>query len=137
MAEQQYEERFNYQSLIFILINKFNIAIEEKRETGTRQITVLLKEIPNELKKDITPTIDEINTQYDALKQKLLDEWTIQIGHPSNNKFTNNITSDRQAKLDELRTMANLDIIQTIINMMYKKRMLLTDTNTMPSSLVR
>jgi hypothetical protein len=135
-SSKEYNEVINYPSLIFILINKVNFAIEEKRETGTFQIAVLLKNIPPEIKKDLSDDVNIINKNCEELQTKLKESWTEAIGHASNNKRGIKWTTERSAAIAELRTMANLDILELIMSMLYIKNMLLTNNNSMPSSLV-
>ena len=123
--QKEFNEAFNFQSLLFLRMNAFNMAIEQGRP-GSIELDTLGVFIPDELMQEINEEKDKINAEHNATREALLKSWTVQTGHPSNNIYKIYMSPEHEAKLINIRALANQRILHTIINMMYKKGMLIT-----------
>jgi len=121
----KYEETINYPALLLMQINDVRLSIQNGN-TGEVELEGLYMLLADDLKADLDGEIIKINDMYIEERQEKLASWSIQVGHPSNNIIKTNITISRQIELNRLRALANQLIVNKIINMLYKKDMLLT-----------
>lgn len=134
--EKQFEEKINYPALILMQINDIRLAIQSGN-TGTIELEGLGVLIADDLISGIDDQIKKINLEYETEVQELLKLWTVQSGHPSNNTFKVSMSQERQTQLNRKRALANQRILHLMINILYKKGLLMTSNVNMPSSLVR
>ncbi len=131
---KQYEETINYPALLLMQINDIRMAIHNG-QTASIQLENLYMLLAEDLKESIATDIESINQSYIDTEDELVKQWTVVVGHPSNNLHKTVITVERQMELNRLKTLANQMIVNKVIDMLYKKDMLLTNMNRMPSTL--
>lgn len=135
MTDKKYEEMLPYTSMLLKWIDLVGIAIINGN-TGSIELSMVNSYLTSDLKNPIEEKMKDINEMYDQERNEMLKSWTVPYGFPGDGQTRVVMTISKQKELNRLEALANQMRVNVIMDALHKNGMLLTNSISMPTSVV-